>query len=95
VFFKERNDAKLQISDGTHREPVRCFPVIVASVIATDLSAPEEPLQEVTHPYTLLSLDHGERRLDLPASATRSVAKDWNAEAAFAVDEADDPLRET
>jgi hypothetical protein len=43
----------------------------------------------------LLSLDHRERRLNLPTCAARAIPKDRNTEAAFAVDEADDPLRET
>jgi hypothetical protein len=74
---------------------VHCFSVIIVSIITTNLSAPEKLLQEVKHLYALFSLDHCERRLNLPARTTRVVSKDWNAEAAFAVDEADDPLRET
>jgi len=69
--------------------------MVIVPIITTDLSASEEPLQEVKHLYALLSLNHCERRLNLPADATRVVPKDWNAEATFAVDEADDPLRET
>jgi hypothetical protein len=69
--------------------------MVIVSIIATDLSAPEVPLQEVKHLHAFLSLNHRERRLNLPADTTRAVPKDWNAEAAFAVDEADDPLRET
>jgi len=49
----------------------------------------------VKHLHALFSLDHCECRLNLPTGTTRVVPKDWNAGAAFAVDEADDPLRET
>jgi hypothetical protein len=69
--------------------------MIVVSVIATDLSASEEPLHSMENIDTLLSLNHRERRLNLPTRASGAVPKDRNAEAAFAVDEADDPLRET
>ena len=48
-----------------------------------------------TNDDAFLSLNHCERRLNLPADTTRAVPKDWNAEAAFAVDEADDPLRKS
>jgi hypothetical protein len=74
---------------------MHCFSVIIVSVIPTNLSAFEEPLQEVKHLHALLSLHHSECRLNLPTGLTRVVSKDWNTEAAFAVDEADDPLRET
>jgi hypothetical protein len=95
VFFEKRNDPELQITDRTHRVSVHRFSMIIVSIVATDLSASEEPLQEVKHLYALLSLNHRERRLNLPTSATRVISKDGNTEAAFAVDEADDPLRET
>ncbi len=41
------------------------------------------------------SLDHAEVGLDLPTQTTTAVPEDRNTEAAFAVDEADDPLLET
>jgi hypothetical protein len=95
VFFEERNNAELQICDGPHRKTVHCFSVIIVPIISTDLSAPEKPPQEIQHLHALLSLHHCECRLNLPTSATRVISKDWNTEAAFAVDKADDPLRET
>jgi hypothetical protein len=63
--------------------------------IAADTSTSEELLQHVQNLHTSLSLNHCEARLDLPTNATRGVPKDWNAEAAFTVDEADDPLCNT
>ena len=42
-----------------------------------------------------LSLNHREGRLDLPTKPRGLVPEDRNTEATFAVDEADDPLRET
>jgi hypothetical protein len=95
MFFEKRDDPELQITEGSHRIPMHCFPMIVVSVVTTNLSASEEPLHEVKHLDALLSLNHCERRLNLPTCAARVISKDWNAEAAFAVDETDDPLRET
>ena len=43
--------------------------------------------------HAALALHNSELRLDLPAQSTCRVAKDRNAEAAFAVYKADDPLR--
>jgi hypothetical protein len=86
---------RLQITEGTHRVSVHGLSVIVVTVIATDLSAPEEPLHSMQNIGALLALDHRERRLNLPACTARAIPEDRNAEAAFAVDEADDPLRET
>jgi hypothetical protein len=61
--------------------------------IAYDGAAAEELFHSVKNTYALLSLNDRECRLDLPTHTTRSIPKDRNAETAFAVDEADDPLR--
>jgi hypothetical protein len=42
-----------------------------------------------------LSLNHREGWLDLPTKPRGLIPEDRNTEATFAVDEADDPLRET
>ena len=67
--------------------------MIVVTVIATDMTASEELLQQVHGTHAPLGLNHGEGGLDLPTHPTGVVPKDRNAEAALAVDEADDPLR--
>ena len=67
--------------------------MIVVPAIPTDVSATEEPLQLVQHVYAPLSLNNRKGRLDLPAAPTGRVPRERHAEAAFAVDEADDPLR--
>ena len=69
--------------------------MIVVSTIATDRTTLEELLQRVQYLHTPLSLYLGAARLNLPTETTRMIAEDWNAEAAFAVDEADDPLCDT
>ena len=95
VFFEERDDAALQIIEGSHHEVVHCFPMIVPPAVSADSAAPEEPLQEVQDLFALLPLNHRERGLHLPTQSTRSIPEDRNAEAAFAVDKADDPLRDS
>jgi len=47
VFFEERDDPEFEFTAGPHRKPVHGLPMIVVSVIATDLSASEVPPQEV------------------------------------------------
>ena len=69
--------------------------MIVRSAITADVTTSEETLQQVHCTLALHSLDHRERRLDLPAEPTRAVLEDRNAEASLAVDEADDPLRKS
>ena len=69
--------------------------MVVMTVEPTDLTASEVLLQQEKSLHAPLRLDDRESRLDLPADPTRSIAEDRCAEASFAVDEADDPLRET
>jgi hypothetical protein len=47
VLSEKRNDAGFKIIDGSYREPVHRFPMIIVPIIATDVSASEELLQEV------------------------------------------------
>ncbi len=61
--------------------------------IAYDVAAAEELLHSVKNTYALLSLNNRECRSDLPTQTTRSIPEDRSTETAFAVDEADDPLR--
>jgi len=69
--------------------------MIVVSAITANRSIFEELLHGVQHLHTPLSLYDREAWLDLPAETTRRIPEDRNTEAAFAVDKADDPLRET
>ena len=94
MFLEKRNYAVLQISDRSYRELVHRFSVVVMSQIATDRTATEVLLQEVKNLRAPFALDHCESRLNLPTEPARMVPEDRNAEATFAVDEADDPLRE-
>ena len=68
--------------------------VIVTSITA-DMAATEESLQFAQNLHAPGSLNHAEVRLCLPAETTTAIPEDRNTEAAFAVDEADDPLLES
>src|SRR3974390_544063 len=69
--------------------------MIVAPDVASDLTTLEESLQSMQRIDAPLSLNHDKARLDLPTQLRGVVPKERNAETTFAVDEADDPLRET
>jgi hypothetical protein len=95
VRLEKRNDADDKIIEGPDVVAVQVFPVVVVAAIAADTPTSEEQLQLVQYLHRPLALNHRELRLDLPAEATRGVPEDRNAEAALAVDEADDPLLES
>ena len=95
MFPEERNDTTRQIWKRSGAKAPNVLPMIVVSVVAANKAAPEERLQSVQDLHTPLSLDDRESRLNLPTDTTRSVPEDRNTEAAFAVNEADDPLRES
>lgn len=69
--------------------------IIVARLIDIDTPASEKRLQVMKHMNAPLSLNHRKARLTLPADSVCSIPKDRNAEASFAVDEADSPLLES
>jgi hypothetical protein len=93
VCFEERDHMLAKISVAADPKPIHVFPVVVVPAVAADRTTFEEPLQRVQNLHTPRSLYDRELGLDLPTESTRSIAEDRNAEAAFAVDEADDPLR--
>jgi hypothetical protein len=84
-----------EVIEGPDVVAVQVFPMVVVRAIPAHTSTSEEPPQLMQYLHTPRSLDHGELRLDLPAEVTRWVPEDRNAEAALAVDEADDPLLES
>ena len=95
MFFEERNDAIFQIAESPHRIAAERLAMIVMPLVSIDMTASEVLLQQVKTLLAPLRLHDREGRLDLPTEPTRSIAEDRCAEASFAVDEADDPLRET
>ena len=95
MCFEKRNDRGDEITKGPDAVAVQVFPVVIVTSVATDMAAFEVPLQLAQNMHAPRSLDHAEVRLDLPTQTTTVIPKDRNTEAAFAVDEADDPLLET
>ena len=66
--------------------------MVVMPSVAIDLPTTEGCRHELESPQALLALDNNEPRLHLPSQTHVAVLLDGTAEAAFAVDEADDPL---
>jgi hypothetical protein len=95
VFFEERDDHARQIGKLPYRETAQSLAMIVVPDMKSDVTTREVLLHSMQRIEAPFSLYHCERRLNLPTDPCRMVPKDRNAEAAFAVDEADDPLRET
>jgi len=93
VCFEEGDYAPAKISARADPKPIHILPVVVTPAISADGPAPEEPLQIMQYLHAPSSLRDRELGLDLPTESTRSVAEDRNTEAAFAIDKADDPLR--
>jgi len=95
MLFEERHDAVRQVLEAPDIESVQVLSVVVVASVDADATALEELLHVLEDTHALGSLHHSEVRLDLPAQTTLAVAEDRNAEAAFTVDEADDPLLES
>ena len=66
--------------------------MIVVSAVSVDGSASEEISEQFEHGKAPCSLHHRKSRLHLPSATHSFVALNRAAEAAFSVDEADDPL---
>ena len=92
VCIEERNDDPAEVVHPVHVETEQVLLVVVASAIAVDGSAPEEVLEKLEDVDASLTLRDRKPRLQLPSQRHRSIPLDRAAEAAFAVDEADDPL---
>jgi hypothetical protein len=92
VCLEDRQDAVGQVRKAPDVITPEILPVVVMSDVHIDRPTSEKALQRVQNLHTPRSLDDREFGLDLPAESTRSIPKDWNAEAPFAVYETDDPL---
>jgi hypothetical protein len=94
MCFEKRNDRPDEITEGPDAVSVQVFPMIIVASVTADMAAFEVLLQFMQHVHAPGSLNHTEVRLNLPTETTALVPEDRNTEAAFAVDEADDPLLE-
>ena len=95
VRFEKRNDRSDEITEGSDAVAVQILSRVIVATIATDMAAIEEPLQLVQNLHASRSLHHAEVRLHLPTEPTAVIAENRDAEASFAVNEADDPLLES
>ena len=95
ISFEEGHDDLAQISSIPHVVAEEILPMIVVSAIAIDVSASEEVLKHFKNVDTSRTLHNRKTRLTLPSNLHYSIAIDRTAEAAFSVNEADDPLLDT
>ena len=79
----------LEISDAVS---VQMLSMVVMPSIDEDISASKELLQIVQDTHAPCSLNNDKVGLYLPPQPVSAVPEDRHAEAALAVDEADDPL---
>src|SRR5215211_3630638 len=94
VFFEERPDHRHQVAASLYGETKQRVVMVVVASVLDDLPAPEHLLEEFERRPRRRRLGNRELVLDLPAEEAPGVAHDRDREAAFAVDEADDPLLE-
>jgi hypothetical protein len=92
ILFEERNDPVRQIAKCPNVITKQVLAMIVMTSIDEDVTASEVLLQYMQDSHAPLSLDHCKGWLNLPTEPVRMVPEDRKTEAAFTVDEADDPL---
>jgi hypothetical protein len=92
ICFEERHDGVAKINPPEDLIDHQIFLVVVVSSIPVDTAAAEEVLDQFQAFDAPFSLDDCEHRLQLPPDPHNAVALDRTTEAAFTVDEADDPL---
>jgi hypothetical protein len=95
ICFEERDDHVAEITPPIHLIGHQVLAVIVMPPVPVDPSASEKALNRLQRSDASLSLNHREDGLQLPSQRHLSIALDGTAEAAFTVDEADDPLLES
>jgi hypothetical protein len=95
IRFEERDDRAGEVGQPVDLIREQVFPMVVVPPIAIDLAAPEVILDQLKNLHAPLSLHDREDWLQLPSQPHSAIPLDWTAEAAFPVDEADDPLLDT
>ena len=95
MFFEERDDDLQQIAPTLHREAEERFVMVVVTTVLDHRSAAELLEEEIDGRPGGCGLGHRELVLDLPAESATRVSNHRDREAAFTVDEADDPLLDT
>ncbi len=95
ICFEKRHDDRAQISPIPHVVNEEVLAVIVESPIAIDVSASKVVLEQFKNVDASLTLHNRKSGLALPSDLHHRIAIDRTTKAAFAVDEADDPLLES
>ena len=95
MFFEERNDDLQEIAPTLHGEAEERFVMVVVTPVLDHRTAAELLEEEIDRSAGGGGLGHRELVLDLPAESTTRVPNHRDREAAFTVDEADDPLLDT
>jgi hypothetical protein len=92
ICFEERNDLRTQkvlIENSIHEE---ILAMVISSAIPVHSATSKVALNQIEHMRTPLALHHCESRLHHPSDPHARIPMDRKTEAAFSVDEADDPL---
>jgi hypothetical protein len=95
MFLEEGDDTLHQVPAPLHGEAAQGLAVARVVLLLDHFAAPEDPNQVLEHVLRTESLDDRELVLDLPTRFHSRIPHDSNREAAFPVDEADDPLLNT
>ena len=92
ISFEERNDSRPEVVLVEHSIHEEILAVVIVPGIAINASALEEVPHQVKDRRASLSLHDSESRLHHPTDSHAWIAVNRQAEAAFSVDKADDPL---
>jgi hypothetical protein len=95
IRFEERHDHRQEIIQSPYVVDEQILSMIVVPAVALDLAASEVLLNKLEHSDTSLTLNDRESGLALPPQRHLTISLYRAAEAAFPVDEADDPLLDT
>jgi hypothetical protein len=92
IRFEERNNRLPQVLSVVNNVCEQVFPVVVPPAVSVDFAAPEVVLDLIKNVGASFSLNNRKAWLELPTELDLPITLNRTAEAAFTVDEADDPL---
>ena len=95
IRFEERHDHRQKIIQSPYVVDEQILPMIVVPAVAVDLPASKVLLNQLKHSDASFTLNNRESGLALPSQRHLTISLYGAAEAAFPVDEADDPLLDT
>jgi hypothetical protein len=89
---QERHDSIPKVFESEDPVHEEVLPMVVVPPVSIQAATPEVRLDGLQGMLAPFALYNRESRLHLPSNPIRRASIDRNAETAFAVDEADDPL---